>query len=210
MRQMIKRYRAKRDNAWEILLFAICLLLAGIQLIMIKTPVFQFSPDTKTGSHAYVTSFPPVGAHVAGLIVSAFGLLGIWLFFYARGAVRFPENPSAGSPASANQPQIRIIDVPPGEAPQSIREQWVGLVLPLALGLSDSWETEATGVVSAKALDEPVNGYMVNIEDAMTVLARKSPEAVSWWREHFPQLFRDAGGLVFDENVCELINSDQA
>ncbi len=41
---------------------------------------------------------------------------------------------------------IKIVDVPPGEAPQQVREAWVGLVLPLAL--PDKRRSLGTGVLT--------------------------------------------------------------
>ena len=109
------------------------------------------------------------------------------------------------------QPLIRIVGVPPGEAPQSIREQWVGLVLPLAPDFPTTCQMETFGVISGKKDEEPTIGYVVDIEAAMAVLARKSPEAVSWWREHAPDLFCEGGTLVFDERIaCELVEHDDA
>ena len=81
---MIRRYYAKRDNPWEILLFSFCLLAPGIALTITRKPVLLFSSTTK-GVHQYVTVFSPAAAHVIGVIVVAFGLLGVWLYFYARG-----------------------------------------------------------------------------------------------------------------------------
>ena len=106
--------------------------------------------------------------------------------------------------------QIRIVGVPPGEAPQSIREQWVGLVLPLAPDLSSACRTETYGVVSGKKDEELAIGYVVEFEDAMAVLARKSPEAASWWREHTVHLICEGGALLFDEYVCEHIKNEDA
>ena len=108
------------------------------------------------------------------------------------------------------QPQIRIVDVPPGEAPQSIREQWVGLVLPLAPDFLTTCQMMTSGVVSGREDEEPAIGYVVDIEEAMAVLARKSPEAAFWWREHTPHLFCEGGTLLFDEYVCELVEHRDA
>lgn len=65
-------------------------------------------------------------------------------------------------------------------------------------------------MVSGKTDEEHSIGYVVDIEDAMIVLGRKSPEAVSWWREHATHLFCEGGTLIFDDYVCELIKKDDA
>jgi hypothetical protein len=90
---MIRRYIAKRDNPWEILLFSFCLLLPGIALIITKKSVPLFSSTTRS-VRQYVTIFSPGAAHWIGGIVVGFGLVGIWLYFYAKGYTG-PKRPSA-------------------------------------------------------------------------------------------------------------------
>ena len=104
---------------------------------------------------------------------------------------------------------IRVVRVPPGEAPQHIREHWVGLTLPLAAGESSAFEMETSGVLSGAQEDEPTIGYVVNIEDAVAILASKSPSAASWWRENASELFSSGGTLVFDQDVCEIVEPDR-
>jgi hypothetical protein len=97
---MIRRYIAKRDNPWEILLFAFCLLLPGIALIITKKPVLLFSSTTRS-VRQYVTVFSPGAAHWIGFIVAGLGVVGVWLYFYAKGYTG-PKSPS--STHSSNRP----------------------------------------------------------------------------------------------------------
>ena len=106
--------------------------------------------------------------------------------------------------------QIRIVRVPPGEAPEHIRRVWVGLVLPLASGHSSAFEVDTCGVLSGDEDGAPLIGYVVDIEDAVSALAQKSPEAASWWRENADHLFCEGGTLVFDEDLCELVIGQKA
>jgi hypothetical protein len=99
---------------------------------------------------------------------------------------------------------IRIIRVPPGEAPEMIRAQWVGLVLPLAHG-SSAFQLESVGVLSGKKEDEPVIGYLVEVKAAVEILAMKSVDAASWWRTNASHLFADGMTFIFHEHVCELL-----
>lgn len=106
-------------------------------------------------------------------------------------------------------PKIRIIAVPPGQAPKMIREQWVGAVIPLLeeqriVGLQ-------TGVLGGEQDSQNVGGYRVDTDEAICALAEKNtPDAKSaayWWidwREN-TRSGRDSLALVFDKNVCKLI-----
>ena len=102
--------------------------------------------------------------------------------------------------------QIRIVGVPAGEAPLSIREQWVGLVLPLAHGETGPSRLVTSGVLTGTVADEAGSlGYVVEIEEAMRVLAQKAPQAAAWWRRSAPHLFTPGGTLVFDWAACALV-----
>ena len=49
--------------------------------------------------------------------------------------IRSPRRLNVGVRARPQVANIRIIACPPGEAPQAVREAWIGLELPLPLGL---------------------------------------------------------------------------
>lgn len=104
------------------------------------------------------------------------------------------------------QAKISIIGVPPGEAPLEIREQWVGLILPLAGGMPWAWEVQTAGVLTGTADEEETIGYAVDTHEAMVVLAERSQEAVDWWRSNTPHLFEEGQALIFDQAVCQLLS----
>ena len=106
---------------------------------------------------------------------------------------------------------VRIVAVPPGEAPLWVRQKWVGLDLPvmryaahrklLAFGVLSrprSW----AAVVRGQA--ELIAGYAVEAAPAVGILARVSPEAAAWWRENTPHLIAPQRYLVFHEEVCRI------
>src|SRR3981189_3195245 len=92
------------------------------------------------------------------------------------------------------KPSVRIIAVPPGEAPLWVREKWVGLELPLL-----RWRAAGTfigfGAVSGprtclaqiwallRGRSHRIYGFAVDASRAVEILARASPEAATWWRE---------------------------
>jgi hypothetical protein len=113
---------------------------------------------------------------------------------------------------------IRIIDVPPGEAPQWVREKWVGLDLPLTrypsvktcygfgvLSGPRMWWLQLLGLMVGWA--DRVTGYAVDGAHAIETLARSSPEAAAWWRENASQHVRPNRYLIFHEHVCRRIDT---
>ncbi|MFA6183496.1 MAG: hypothetical protein WC682_00155 [Parcubacteria group bacterium] len=96
----------------------------------------------------------------------------------------------------------KIIDVPPGQAPEWVRKAWIGLVMPVAENLPT--HTIAMGVLGGKA--ENPNGYPVETSIAIQILKEKSPDAAQWWTEHVSPIFMR--WLIFKEEVCQLIQSE--
>ena len=110
---------------------------------------------------------------------------------------------------------IRIVAVPPGEAPLWVREKWVGLDLPVArysghgkfltmgvLSLPRSVLAQWMAVFRGRA--ERIAGYAVEALPAVDILARAHPEAAAWWRENTPHLIAPKRYLVFHEEVCRI------
>jgi len=111
--------------------------------------------------------------------------------------------------------RIRIVAVPPGEAPQWVREQWVGCELPL-VGRMGGGTFKTIGVLKVSSYwayfresffgkTEMVDGYMVDAAAAVRVLEMKSPEAAAWWWEHAPYLTR-RGRFIFHKEACALVD----
>ena len=114
---------------------------------------------------------------------------------------------------------IRIEAVPPGEAPQWVREQWVGLALPLVGGQSSPRSVLTSGVLSGpKSVWASLvamfsgrlvrrTGYLVESSAAVAILASKSPAAARWWRENTPRLVRPGRYLVFPYEVGRVVEA---
>ena len=110
---------------------------------------------------------------------------------------------------------VRIVAVPPGEAPFWVRQKWVGLELPvvrysahrkfLTFGIVSprrSWPVQWAAMFRGRA--ELVAGYAVEAAFAVSILAKSSPEAAAWWRENTPHLIAPKRYLVFHEEVCRI------
>jgi prepilin-type N-terminal cleavage/methylation domain-containing protein len=115
---------------------------------------------------------------------------------------RFPKLWKKFSPPHR---MIRIVAVPPGEAPPSIREAWVGCILPLPAGEdSPRFGSKGRGVLSGRPQNHGA-GYGVLAREAILVLERHDAAAARWWRDHAPRLLQPGKLLVFPATVCELL-----
>lgn len=110
-------------------------------------------------------------------------------------------------------PSVKIVRAPSGEAPQWVREAWVGLVLPLKeaslkttpnIGVL-SGPKSSLGWLWASLTGAPitVTGYLTSAARAIEILARTRPEAAAWWREHAPKFLRDEAEFLFEAQACE-------
>jgi hypothetical protein len=98
--------------------------------------------------------------------------------------------------------RIRIVALPPGEAPEEIRRAWIGVELPTA----STWEGGPSGVVgvlSNRAAGD-CEGYAVDAE-AVSILAAKVPAAAAWWHRNAPHVLAGGYQLVFPAEVCERV-----
>ncbi|KPF75355.1 hypothetical protein IP68_08835 [Blastomonas sp. AAP25] len=109
--------------------------------------------------------------------------------------------------------RIKIVRRPIGEAPDWVRDAWIGLSLPLAVDRQRSlW---GFGVLSgpsnaflqlwALGLGKGIKltGFSVNAKAAVDILEEVDPRAAGWWREHTPALVSGKRCFVFDADACE-------
>lgn len=111
--------------------------------------------------------------------------------------------------------KIRIVEAPIGEAPDWVRDAWVGLDLPI-VGSADPRTRLAGGVLSGpktfwtsllavvQARVSPIRGYMVPTDAALDVLAASSPAAADWWRANAPHVL--TRHLLFGADACRLLD----
>jgi hypothetical protein len=121
-------------------------------------------------------------------------------------------------PLSAGSSFIRIVGVPPGEAPLWVRERWVGLQLPLADGDRGPRQVLTSGVLSGprnrlialwwrlRGRLPRKSGYAVDAIAAVGILERTAPEAAAWWRQNVPRLQRRGRKFLFAPSACEIVN----
>ena len=110
---------------------------------------------------------------------------------------------------------IRITRTPPGEAPEYIRQAWVGLVLPvheryagqqrrLGIGVLTgprTWLGVLFAMLTGRA--QRATGYVVDAKTALELLATHAPEAALWWRTHAPRFLEPGRCFLFAAEGCE-------
>jgi len=112
-------------------------------------------------------------------------------------------------PKYVREKRIRIIAVPPGQAPEEVRKQWIGVEIPLSI------EQDAAGfdfgVFGGKPDPRNMTGYKVDIDEAICALTEKntaeSSMATKWWIDWRENTLsgRMADAFTFAKEVCELI-----
>jgi hypothetical protein len=111
--------------------------------------------------------------------------------------------------------QIRIVKRPRGEAPDDIRDAWIGLLLPVVPEHSTpvegrGWGARSTPRTRFARLLLPlfgrprlaVRGYLVDIAVAVQILDGAHPSAAAWWRTNTPHLLKPGMTFVFEEECC--------
>ncbi|GLK48704.1 hypothetical protein GCM10017620_16770 [Brevundimonas intermedia] len=116
-------------------------------------------------------------------------------------------------PWDARRQTVRIVRRPDGEAPEWVRDAWIGLVLPLAR--DDAVTTAGFGVRTlpkgrvmtwwrcVTRQYEVVTGYLVESSEAIRILGETRPEAADWWRSHTPVFTKPGQMFIFDAPACE-------
>ena len=113
--------------------------------------------------------------------------------------------------------RVEIIARPAGEAPEWVRDAWIGLRLPLRHPDKRAWR--ATGVLTGprsyvgnllamvRGRTERTPGYLVDARAAVDILSRANPAAATWWRDNVPHVLDQGGSFVFEEGACRSIES---
>jgi hypothetical protein len=110
--------------------------------------------------------------------------------------------------------QVRVISRPDGEAPEWVRNAWIGLSLPLVVDRQRTWRglgvlTGPTNILLQRwalmrGRGVALTGYLVNAKVAVDLLETSSPQAAAWWRANTPKLLDKGRCFVFQATACEL------
>jgi hypothetical protein len=121
---------------------------------------------------------------------------------------------------STPKASVRIIAIPPGEAPLWVREKWVGLELPLlrwqsakrfisfgAVSGPRTWLPQMWALLRRRS--DRVYGFAVDASHAVDILRVASPEAAAWWQKNATEFILPGRGLIFHAEVCEIITDNE-
>ena len=209
--------------AWALLLaFSIACLVACVVAWFILLSTLCSSPRAPLPETQHVIAYNCHGMKVflsplQGGLLEWLGPLGAFFIFLtfvagAKVAHAIARTAQRAAPGS----RVRIVAVPPGEAPQWVREKWVGLELPLAQSAqATAWPAAgvltgprgflATARLLLRGRLPERSGFVVNVLEAVAVLERASPEAARWWRDNAAHLMKPARCFLFPEDVCALV-----
>lgn len=109
---------------------------------------------------------------------------------------------------------IKIVGIPPGEAPTEIRMAWVGLVLPVAPGRGRALALVQGvltgkggffGILTALFRGGIADGYPVLVLDALRILQAGNPLAAKWWWNNAPErLLLPTAKFLFPADVARV------
>ncbi len=217
--------------AWRVTRVGLCFYGAMTVVLFWGLVVGQFSPQSWFGSQlqtlfgtiGYLTVFSVVASVIERTLVSQ-GFVFSYRLSPSPGLPRSDTWVPSGSAGGASKgvARIRIISVPPGEAPVEVREAWVGLTLPVAVpgqhapqkftvvGVrSDPYSlwSRLTAVFRTSAQGTEIwEGYPVEIMPAIWLLEQNGRmDAAMWWCKQTPHLLRTGQVVIFPTLCCELI-----
>jgi hypothetical protein len=113
---------------------------------------------------------------------------------------------------------IRIIEIPPGEAPERIRAAWVGVTIQLAdipepqpsiwsttgvLGREHGLLARFKSLFGVPVAEQPNVAYVVDVIAAIESLRAQSPSAAAWWERRTPHLLKLGKRFCFAASCCE-------
>ncbi len=94
---------------------------------------------------------------------------------------------------------IRIKSLPNGDAPDEIKQKWIGVEMPCLF-----YDPHCAGrTVLTRELVPPKPSYVVLQAEALDALAKTAPDAVAWWKSvGYPQ---EDGLWIFDADCAEVL-----
>ena len=107
---------------------------------------------------------------------------------------------------------IEIVNRPTGEAPDWVRDAWIGLHIPLKEENTITAETfnagnaprTQLGFVIARLMgrSELKTGYVVSSKTAVEILAASHIKAAEWWVDNVPNILHPEMIFIFNEQAC--------
>ena len=83
---MLKRYLAKRNDPWELLVIAFMIFIPGLIMLFHQGPMLGLVAGTRGGKQ-FLEVLSPEGAHIVGAIAVICSILIAVLYVWARRAI---------------------------------------------------------------------------------------------------------------------------
>ena len=99
--------------------------------------------------------------------------------------------------------KIRVIKRPEGEAPDWVRDAWIGLIIPLAED-GGVGEGKTFGTLTGESQGYSL-GFRITPKTAVGVLEEHHPDAASWWKERCPTIWKEGATFRFQLDECEVV-----
>lgn len=101
---------------------------------------------------------------------------------------------------------IEVIAPPPHQAPEFVRNAWVGLELPLTDPLTGKKGIVVCGLAPETNRHlESIGGFEVAIADALSAMDQKDPAAARWLREESVLPDYDFVGTIVFAKKCAVL-----
>jgi hypothetical protein len=110
---------------------------------------------------------------------------------------------------------VEIVRTPGGEAPEWVRQAWIGLRLPLVDAQPTTFRGAGvlTGPVSIlgyfvallRGRTAVMTGYLVNAKVAVDLLAAQNRAAADWWQTGAARLLDGRQNFGFDVEACRVV-----
>ena len=113
---------------------------------------------------------------------------------------------------------IIVVRRPIGDAPEWVKDAWIGVRLPVA-------KTQATSHAGFSVTKGPhtliprlwsilrkksdyYSGYVVHAKTSVEILSETRPDAANWWRTNVHNCLQGFNCFLFDEESCEIFIDD--
>jgi hypothetical protein len=130
--------------------------------------------------------------------------------------VRLAQAPTDTRPADQvlNRAFIKVTDSPPGDAPEPVRQAWIGQILPLGPGETRSRKLLVRKCYQADTTADQLRHllmrgrkkahYLVLVDEALAILKKTAPAEANWWYENRPNLIGQAKWFAFAADACRM------
>ena len=103
------------------------------------------------------------------------------------------------------RPMVRIVSRPRGDAPEWVRDAWIGVDVPLSPDHQNEGPQLYTG---SGVYQDPgkyqLDSYRVLSMEAIDALAQKDSRAANWWKQN-THFYDPRGSFLFDASSCQLV-----